>query len=236
MTAAVFVQEGNLIDHTPSAAVAAGAVVALGDLIGVAKQPIAASQAGALAVTGVFDVAKDGDASTGTEFLKDQPVYWDADAQQASPAAGALMGVAVAAAAKTDATVRVRLTPSAVAPALANKKFESVTLAGGSKTLDAQDVGKVMNVTVGHATNVVTLPATAAGLQFVVRCGATGQRVAVSPNAADKIMGADLAGADDKDRILAAADSVAGDYVHLVADAVNGWYIAAERGAWTAES
>ena len=65
-----------------------------------------------------------------------------------------------------------------------------------------------MNVTVGHATNVVTLPATAAGLQYVIRCGASGQRVAVSPAAADKIMGADLAGVDDKDRILAAAREV----------------------------
>ena len=49
-------------------------------------------------------------------------------------------------------------------------------------------------------------------------------------------MGADLAGVDDKDRILAAADSVAGDYLHLVADAVNGWFVVAERGKWTAES
>jgi hypothetical protein len=163
-------------------------------------------------------------------------VYWDTDAQQASPTAGVLMGVALAAAAKTDATVRVRLSPRALPPAMVNKVLEGVTLASASKTLDAQDVGKVMNVTVGHATNVVTLPATAAGLQFVVRCGASGERVAVSPNASDKIMGADLAGTDDKDRILAAADSVAGDYLHLAADGVNGWFVVAERGKWTAES
>jgi hypothetical protein len=66
----------------------------------------------------------------------------------------------------------------------------------------AQDVGNVMNVTVGHATNVVTLPATAAGLQFVIRCGTSGERIAVSPEAADKIMGADLGGVDDKDRMI----------------------------------
>ncbi len=236
MPTAVFVQEGNQIDHTPAADVAAGAVVVLNDLIGIAKQPIEANKAGALAIGGVFDVAKDDDGSTGTVFLAEQPVYWDADAQQASPTAGVLMGVALAAAAKTASTVRVRLTPNVVPPSLVNKILESVTLASASKTLDAQDVGKVMNVTVGHATNVVTLPATAAGLQFVIRCGATGQRVAVSPNAADKIMGADLAGVDDKDRILAAASSVAGDYLHLVADAVNGWFVVAERGKWTAES
>jgi predicted RecA/RadA family phage recombinase len=236
MPKAVFVQEGNLLDHTPAAAVAAGDVVVLDDLIGIAKTPIEANKAGALALTGVFDVVKDDDASTGTVFAADQPVYWNTAAQQASPTAGVLMGVALAAAAKTDATVRVRLSQNALPPALVNKVLESVTLASASKTLDAQDVGKVMNVTVGHATNVITLPATAAGLQYVIRCGTSGQRVAVSPAAADKIMGADLAGVDDKDRILAAADAVAGDYLHLVADAVNGWFVVAERGKWTAES
>ena len=55
MPTAVFVQEGNQIDHTPAAAVAAGAVVVLDDLIGIAKQPIDANKLGALAVTGVFD-------------------------------------------------------------------------------------------------------------------------------------------------------------------------------------
>ena len=236
MPKATFVQEGNLLDHTPAADVAAGGVVVLNDQIGIAKTPIAATMPGALAISGVFDVEKDDDGSTGTVFLADQPVYWDADAELASPTAGVLMGVALAAAAKTDSTVRVRLSQTAVPPALVNKVLETVTLASASKTLDAQDVGKVMNVTVGHATNVVTLPATAAGLQYVIRCGASGQRVAVSPAAADKIMGADLAGVDDKDRILAAADSVAGDYLHLVADAVNGWFVVAERGKWTAES
>jgi predicted RecA/RadA family phage recombinase len=236
MPTAAFVQEGNQIDYTPEADVAAGAVVVLNDLIGIAKTPIAANKLGALAVGGVFDVAKDNDATTGTVFLKDQPVYWDTDAQQASPTAGVLMGTSLAGAAKTDATVRVRLCGCCPPPAIVNKVLESVTLASGSKTLDAQDVGKVINVTVGHATNVVTLPATAAGLQYVVRCGASAQRVAVSPNAADKIMGADLAGADNKDRILAAADSVAGDYLHLVADGVDGWFVVAERGKWTAES
>jgi len=45
MATAVFVQEGDVIDYTPSSAVAAGDVVVQGDLIGVAKQPIAANTA-----------------------------------------------------------------------------------------------------------------------------------------------------------------------------------------------
>ena len=58
MPTAVFVQEGSQINYTPGAAVAAGDVVVQGDLIGVAKQPIAANVAGALAVDGVFDFPK----------------------------------------------------------------------------------------------------------------------------------------------------------------------------------
>ncbi|MFQ3588264.1 MAG: capsid cement protein, partial [Fimbriimonadaceae bacterium] len=43
MAQAVFVHDGECIDYTPGAAVAAGDVVVQGDLIGVAKQPIAAN-------------------------------------------------------------------------------------------------------------------------------------------------------------------------------------------------
>ncbi len=53
---------------------AAGAVVVQGELIGVAKTPIAANALGALAVAGVFDLPKasgDGGIAAGAE------VYWD---------------------------------------------------------------------------------------------------------------------------------------------------------------
>ena len=50
MATATFVHDGNAIDYTPGAQVAAGAVVVQGELIGVAKTPIAANALGALAV------------------------------------------------------------------------------------------------------------------------------------------------------------------------------------------
>ena len=234
MAEATFVHPGISIDYTPAADVAAGDVIVIGDRVGIATNAIAASKLGALTVGGVFDVEKDDDNSTGTVFLKDTPVYWDADAEQATPTKGVLMGTAVAAAAQTVKTVRVQLIEQPLPPAMVNKVFESVTLAAEDKTLDAEDVGKVMNVTVGHSSNVVTLPSTADGMEYVVRCGATGQRVAVDPASDDKIMGADLEGVNNKDRILAVADSQAGDYLHLVGN-VDGWFVVAERGKWTAE-
>jgi predicted RecA/RadA family phage recombinase len=236
MANATFVHDGDRIDYTPAAAVDAGDVIPLGDRVGVATGDIAAGVLASLAVTGVFDFVKDDDSSTGTVFLANTPAYWDADAEQASPTKGILLGTVLAAAAKTTGTVRVQLSEQPLPAAMQNKVFETVTVAGGSKTLDSEDVGKVMNVTVGHASNVITLPATAGLRQFVIRCGTTGQKIAVSPNAADKLMGADLAGVDDKDRILAAADAVAGDYLHLAADGVDGYFVVAERGKWTAET
>ena len=74
MATAVFVQEGNFIDYTPSAAVVAGDVVVQGDLVGVAKLDIEANAKGALAVVGVFDFAKE----SATEFTAGALVYWDA--------------------------------------------------------------------------------------------------------------------------------------------------------------
>ena len=59
MAQAEFVQEGSAIDYTPGSAVTAGDVVVQSDLVGIAKLDIAANALGALAVAGVFDVAKE---------------------------------------------------------------------------------------------------------------------------------------------------------------------------------
>lgn len=111
MALAIFVCEGNTIDYTPSSAVAAGDVVVQGDLIGVAKQPIAANALGALAVSGVFDFPKATGAGTG--IAVGATVYWDEADQQAKTddesGANKLLGKTIKTAADADATVRVRL-------------------------------------------------------------------------------------------------------------------------------
>lgn len=111
MAQAQFVQEGDAIDYTPGADVAAGVVVVLSDLVGVTKRDIKANVLGALAVTGVFDVAKAGGG--GVTFAIGNKVYWDDtnNVAVATDGAGAnkLMGKAVLAAADAATTVRVRL-------------------------------------------------------------------------------------------------------------------------------
>lgn len=106
---AQFVHDGQSIDYTPGADVAAGAVVVQGELVGVARRPIAANTAGALAVTGVFDFPKA--TGGGTAITAGANVYWNAALQQATTTASGnkLIGKTVRAAPDADTTVRVRL-------------------------------------------------------------------------------------------------------------------------------
>lgn len=105
------VQRGDTIDHTPSGAVATGAVVVQGELVGVATRPIAANELGALNVAGVFDFPKATGGSTA--IAAGANCYWDVADEEASTDADSgtnkLIGKCVAAATDDDATVRIRL-------------------------------------------------------------------------------------------------------------------------------
>ncbi len=104
-----FIQEGDSIDHTPGADVAAGAVVVQNELIGVAKRAIPAGTVGSLAVKGVFDFPKATGASTA--IAAGLNVYWNSGSGLATTTASGnkLLGKTVRAAADADALVRVRL-------------------------------------------------------------------------------------------------------------------------------
>ena len=101
---AQFLHEGNAIDYVPGADVAAGDVVAVGSMLGVANDAIPAGRTGALAVEGVFTMAKDGSAYTAGYI-----VDWDGStiiATVASP-----IGIVVKDAGAGDATAWVKLQP-----------------------------------------------------------------------------------------------------------------------------
>jgi predicted RecA/RadA family phage recombinase len=103
---ASYSQAGCLIEHTPSAAVAAGAVVLLGDLVTVATHSIAANAAGTVAVDGVWSIAKAAGAVSQGALL-----YWDATNSVVTTTASThkRAGKAAAAAASGDASVMVIL-------------------------------------------------------------------------------------------------------------------------------
>ena len=111
MAQAQFIQEGSAIDYTPGADVAAGDVVVLSDLVGITKRDIKANALGALAVMGVFDIAKE--SGGGVTFAVGGIAYWDDtnNVAVATDGAGAnkQIGKVVKAAADADPIVRVRL-------------------------------------------------------------------------------------------------------------------------------
>lgn len=101
---ASYVQGDCLLDYTPSAAVAAGGVVVLNDLVTVAPVAIAANALGAVSVEGVWDMPK----ATGA-IGQGALVYWDATAGNVTTTASGnkRAGKAAKAAASGDATVQV---------------------------------------------------------------------------------------------------------------------------------
>lgn len=110
MATAVFVQEGDSVDITPSSAIAAGDVVKLDKLLGVAKLDIAANTLGAIALVGVYTLAK----STSEAVAAGADLWYDTVAKTVTGvyAAGGNLtyfGKAVAAAAQTAATVNAKL-------------------------------------------------------------------------------------------------------------------------------
>ena len=93
------------IDHTPSGNVAAGAVVVVGGLVGVATEPIAANTLGALAVEGQFEL----DLATGKTFTAGDAVYV---ASSEATDSGTFFGWAVADSDATAGTVKAKLIQS----------------------------------------------------------------------------------------------------------------------------
>lgn len=104
--AQAFQCDPHYVDYTPSAAVAAGDVVVLADLIGVATNPIAANKFGSVCIDGVFTMPK----ATGA-ISQGAIVYWDATNGNITTTATAnkRAGKAYGAAGSSDTTVNVIL-------------------------------------------------------------------------------------------------------------------------------
>ena len=102
-----YVQRGESIDFTPTADVAAGDIIKVGNLVGVAKLDIKAGELGALALCGVYEIATNGTAIEAGAVVSVDPGTGKVCAADASGAVK--FGYAVAAAAAADALVHVRL-------------------------------------------------------------------------------------------------------------------------------
>ena len=112
-----FVQPGEVLDfiNSTGAAIAAGAAVVIGSLLGVACGLVAIGAAGQAAVVGVFALPKKQEA-----FAAGDEVWWDSDGDPYGGTAGTgalttksygnvFAGIITEAAASTDTTARVKL-------------------------------------------------------------------------------------------------------------------------------
>ena len=101
-----FYQDGKTIDYTPTAALAAGDVVVLGNIIGIAQTDVPANTLTGLDIEGVFEfVKKANDVVTAGALI-----YWDTENKVATISAGEVVaGIAVEASAATTGYVRVKI-------------------------------------------------------------------------------------------------------------------------------
>ena len=104
-----YIQRGESIDFVPTADVAAGDILKLGKLIGIAKLDIKTGELGSLALVGVYEITKVGLA----EFAQGALVAYDfengfATTAEISPDSTPI-GHAVSAAGRSHTTVLVRI-------------------------------------------------------------------------------------------------------------------------------
>lgn len=108
----------EMVDYTPGSDVSAGDVVVQGELIGIALRDISSGDLGALCISGVVDLPREGS----TAFTAGQAVYWDEDGDPESGDAGSgaavdstangsnkQIGVAIEAAADSSSVTTVRV-------------------------------------------------------------------------------------------------------------------------------
>ena len=110
-----FYQNGKTIDYIPTASLAAGDVVVLGNLIGIAQTDVPANGLAGIDIEGVFEFAKKANDVVTVGAV----VYWDTANKVATVTSGSgkvVAGYAVEASAANVGYVRVKIN---IAPATA---------------------------------------------------------------------------------------------------------------------
>ena len=102
---ASYVSGDDMLDYTPSSAVAAGEVVVLGSLVAVAPRPIAANAMGSVAIEGVWEMP----CATGATGAQGSAINWYATSGVAHASTGVAAGKLAKARAAADTSVHVVL-------------------------------------------------------------------------------------------------------------------------------
>lgn len=104
---ATFIQNGDFLDYVPTVDVPQGAIVVIGNLVGIAHRAIPAGTLGSIALTGVYELP----IPAGSVAGAGEPVFYEPAISQLVVNGGALPRVGLLARPLTalDTTVRVLL-------------------------------------------------------------------------------------------------------------------------------
>jgi len=112
-----------------------------------------------------------------------------------------------------------------------------------TRTLTADESGKLVIATLGSGTQTFTLPAaTNEGCIFTFKCGHASGEILIDPAGTDVIQskatndqGADITPAGGTGIKNTAATNVIGDYITLIADGVDTWRTVAQSGIFASQ-
>ena len=191
-TPASHYQEGCSIDYTPGSAVAAGDVVVINGLVGIAPTAIAANVKGALSVEGIKKVPK-----TTAAWTVGLAVHWDATGNPDGGTAGSgaanqlgigvYMGLASIAAGSGDDYGYVWLNERGAFGGGMPRIPTQTVAAAGTTAANAGVLIEGFNLVTGpDDTKGVVLPAAAAGKQVIIKVG-DGADLKVWPATGDAI-------------------------------------------------
>lgn len=168
------VQEGNIMTWTngTGSAVASGAVVVVGTLVGIALGDIANGATGELALAEVWEVAKD----TSVAIAQGATVYWNGTGATSSAHGNVPMGHAFAAALQAATTLPVRLDSS---------RYPSPVIAdpGNAGAIPVVASGNVAITTTAAQTRTLANPA-AAGIELAISMAVDGGDAVITSAAA----------------------------------------------------
>ena len=99
------VSQGDYLDHTPASAVAAGDVVVMGSIVGVAPRPLAAGKTGVVSIEGIVEMP----CATGATGAQGSAISWYATSGVAHASTGTAAGYLAKARAAADTSVLVLL-------------------------------------------------------------------------------------------------------------------------------
>jgi len=174
-----------------------------------------------------YRIARVGGVSGAT---KGKPLYLADAAGETVEAPGTVLQMVGFALSATEILLEPHDTPMGLV------QGEKHVIVSANKTLALADCDIVQIVDTD--AKLVTLPATADGLHFIIMNGGADAAVlvAIDPNSADKISGAGLSPVDNKDLQNTKATAKFGDYVELIGGDANGYTVIKMRGTWTIEA